>query len=404
MASSYIIDDFFGDQGTGLGAMPIYSPASSSTGPNQWDIEGGTCTGCSAQGAGFKVPIDPSQVHSGTWKSTTMDPGEPLTTLSVQFYGSSITMYCLLPPDLGPWTTSAMNLTFVLDGEQVGTYDRPSGTGDAWTYQGQVFKSDWLDGHLHTLVVALNAPTLYPPWNSSFIAFDNFLIGSSSQSTSGLASSQKLPASGSSSQSSYNSNSSFPSPSTASRALVPSGTKSPNQHSPTPVPPPHKVQTGPIAGAVAGVIIFVICLCTLLYWMRRQKPVASGKRQSVPLVTPFLVSPREVPAGLVSSPRVLEPGMFPTSVPSDSMHTQVGSGSLRSAAENERPPLPSSSQSHSLNTPIPPAQSHSTASREDEIRAEVNMHIRREILELRAQLEEMRVLREREAPPTYEDS
>ncbi|THG93610.1 hypothetical protein EW026_g7671 [Hermanssonia centrifuga] len=118
MASSYTIDDFYGDQGTGLGAMPVYSPASSSTGPNQWDIEGGTCTGCNAQGAGFKVPIDPSQVHSGTWKSTTMDVNEPLTTLSVQFRGSSITMYCLLPPDLGPYITSAMNLTFVLDGEQ----------------------------------------------------------------------------------------------------------------------------------------------------------------------------------------------------------------------------------------------------------------------------------------------
>ncbi len=81
-------------------------------------------------------------------------------------------MYCLLPPDLGPGITSAMNLTFVLDGEQVGTEDRPSGIGDMWMYQGQVFKSGWLDGHLHTLVVTLNAPT-----NSSFIAFDYFLIG-----------------------------------------------------------------------------------------------------------------------------------------------------------------------------------------------------------------------------------
>ena len=140
--TQYTIDDHFGDQRPGAsGGAPTFAPSGS-----QWDTPGGTCAGCIAN-SNLYPAIDVAQAHSGTWQSTTVSPDEVETTISVTFIGAlplamlrvrecahawcvgtSITVYCILPPDLGPFITSYMNLSFVLDGQQVGTFERIANT------------------------------------------------------------------------------------------------------------------------------------------------------------------------------------------------------------------------------------------------------------------------------------
>ena len=60
-------------------------------------------------------------------------------------------MYSLLPPGLG--FTTFMNVTFMLDNELVGTYQRPAIAATSWTYNASVFSSSQLAPGLHTLVV-----------------------------------------------------------------------------------------------------------------------------------------------------------------------------------------------------------------------------------------------------------
>lgn len=81
----YIIDDVFGDDRPGSpGTVPTYIPTT-----GNWDPVGGTCAQCTP-GAFFAVPLDASKVQSGTWHTTTMNPGEPVTTFSVTFTGTSL--------------------------------------------------------------------------------------------------------------------------------------------------------------------------------------------------------------------------------------------------------------------------------------------------------------------------
>ncbi|PSR72616.1 hypothetical protein PHLCEN_2v11500 [Hermanssonia centrifuga] len=297
MASNYTIDDFYGDQGTGLGKMPVYSPSHSpsSPDPDQWDVEGGTCAGCSAQGAGFRIPIDSSQVHSGTWKSTTMDPGEPLTTISVQFRGTyTVNESAPIPPDSATISSSAS----------------PGSSGSSG--------STWpLPVHITT----------------------------------------QLPTSS-------------------------SNPESPSQQSPTPSPPSHKDLAGPIAGAVVGTIVFIIILCALIccLWRRRHRQISvlGGRRHSALPAIPLPVTPLDVTARLVLD-QIKHRGPLHPSVPWNSMYT-VENETFGSATETQPP--------QSVMVPSSTSQSH-TGSQISFIR-----NIRREILELRAELDRVRASRE----------
>ena len=63
----YIIDDVYGDQRPGSGGTkPVYSPAK-----GQWDPSTGN-----------------GNCMNGTWHTVTVNPGEPMTTVSIAFTGS----------------------------------------------------------------------------------------------------------------------------------------------------------------------------------------------------------------------------------------------------------------------------------------------------------------------------
>ena len=79
---TYVFDDVFGDQRPGsTSPPPAYSPS-----VDQWDAPRGTCSGCSMS-TNIKIPVDTSQVMNGTWHTVTVNPGEPITNVTITFTG-----------------------------------------------------------------------------------------------------------------------------------------------------------------------------------------------------------------------------------------------------------------------------------------------------------------------------
>ena len=61
-----------------------------------------------------------------------------------------------------------MNLSFILDGQPVGVFERTT-QGDDWIYNSTVFDSNQLENKEHTFVVQPRADV-----DTSFVAFDYF--------------------------------------------------------------------------------------------------------------------------------------------------------------------------------------------------------------------------------------
>ena len=183
---SFVIDDVFGDERPDShGTVPQFLPIAD----GQWDGIGGTCDHACGAGADFLVPIDASKVQGGTWHTVSVNPREPETTISINFngmstvtlprrlirfvrLGTSISVYCLLPPYLGQHITTFMNVSFILDGIPVSsTYTRPTMTPDTqnWTYNASIYDSPQLANTEHAFIVQP-----LPGDNNSFLAFDYF--------------------------------------------------------------------------------------------------------------------------------------------------------------------------------------------------------------------------------------
>ena len=83
----YTIDDVYGDSRLGNGTnVPVYLPNDPSI--IQWDPVGGTCSYC-GNGARFNPPLDRTQIYDVTWHTVTMNPGEPVTTITATFTGKT---------------------------------------------------------------------------------------------------------------------------------------------------------------------------------------------------------------------------------------------------------------------------------------------------------------------------
>ena len=85
--------------------------------------------------------------------------------------GTSISAYCVLPPDQGVPFTSTTFLSFTLDGESVGAGFQWTGvTGGGWTYNHSVFSSNTLNNGEHTFTLS----AVPNGTQSSYLVFDYF--------------------------------------------------------------------------------------------------------------------------------------------------------------------------------------------------------------------------------------
>ncbi|EKM53887.1 uncharacterized protein PHACADRAFT_209731 [Phanerochaete carnosa HHB-10118-sp] len=219
---TYIFDDYFGDERPGVAtAVPTFLPA-----VNQWDPIGGTCASCTLS-TNLDTPINPTKAQNGTWHSVTVSPDEPETTITITFSGTAVTAYCILPPDLGPWITSYMNMSFILDDDTVGKFERTA-SGTDWTYNYPVFSTSNLENKQHTFVVQPRADV-----NTSYMVFDYFTYDfedPSPTSAPSISPSSPEPASPQTSSTSSSSSELLASPPSGSPS-TPSSDPSPNSSS-----------------------------------------------------------------------------------------------------------------------------------------------------------------------------
>ncbi|KAI0754136.1 hypothetical protein C8Q80DRAFT_1341245 [Daedaleopsis nitida] len=136
-ATNRTIDDQDGDSATG--AIPQYAP---STGWNK----GQQCTGCFVQ-------LDVNQVFHGTWMDGTVPrDGTDPWTITLNFVGTAIYVFNAVANSVTNARTD-QNMTFVLDGQNVGEFVHPATSSTEIDYRVQVFSRNGLTNGSHTLVI-----------------------------------------------------------------------------------------------------------------------------------------------------------------------------------------------------------------------------------------------------------
>ncbi|KZP05468.1 hypothetical protein FIBSPDRAFT_1004719, partial [Athelia psychrophila] len=145
------IGDQFGDSVTKV--MPVYSTITG------WS-QGAGCTGCHIQ-------LDPLNTFNGTWHDTTYNPilfPEP-PSVNITFNGTAVYAYCVVPNTVQEATTLT-NLTFLMDGQLVGTYEHIPMTSTNYQYNIPVYMNMSLSYQEHTPTIEAAGT------NTSVILFD----------------------------------------------------------------------------------------------------------------------------------------------------------------------------------------------------------------------------------------
>ena len=131
------IDDEEGDSVTGL--MPQYFP------PNGWNV-GATCAGC-------LVHLDPSQTFDGTWHDTTYSPKDlESPSITLRFNGTAVYVYNVLANTV-PLTDTLTNISFTLDGTEVGTFVHEPTASTEFDYDIPVYSNPEIPNMEHELVI-----------------------------------------------------------------------------------------------------------------------------------------------------------------------------------------------------------------------------------------------------------
>ncbi|KZP05462.1 hypothetical protein FIBSPDRAFT_877525 [Athelia psychrophila] len=145
------IDDQFGDSVTRL--MPNYSTITG------WS-QGADCTGC-------HISLNPGYTFNGTWHDTTYIPAVNPSPASVNitFNGTAVYAYCVLANAVQEAATYT-NLTFLMDGELVGTFEHIPTTSTAYQYNTSVYANTSLSYQEHILTIMATGT------NMSVILFD----------------------------------------------------------------------------------------------------------------------------------------------------------------------------------------------------------------------------------------
>ncbi|KAF7359115.1 hypothetical protein MSAN_01253000 [Mycena sanguinolenta] len=137
--SNRTIDDQFGDPVSGL--VPSYSPSSF------WK-EGASC------GSGCAVHPDPTLAFNHTWHDSSQFPNEAPVSVSLQFTGTAVWVFCIVPP-LTENVITSYNLNFTLDnGKQQGTFSYTPTSSSDFLFNVPVVSLPTLANTAHTLVIA----------------------------------------------------------------------------------------------------------------------------------------------------------------------------------------------------------------------------------------------------------
>ncbi|KAI3619958.1 hypothetical protein WG66_002906 [Moniliophthora roreri] len=141
------IDDEDGDSVTG--AKPTFLPAAG--GFWQGSKCDSSCGYPECQGCGLS--IDPKRAYKGTWRVATHRVGDPTDFVQIEFVGTEVGVFCIVPSPQGNITTQ-YELTFVLDKAADESVWSPDATTITETRYGErVFYKNNLDSKKHTLIV-----------------------------------------------------------------------------------------------------------------------------------------------------------------------------------------------------------------------------------------------------------
>ncbi|KAK7014142.1 hypothetical protein VNI00_019380 [Paramarasmius palmivorus] len=109
------IDDTFGDSVTG--AMPFYH--------GSWLSVSSNCPSCTGQ-----LKPDFTQLHNGTYHDTTRhENDEAIPEIDFSFIGTSFTVYCIVPNENRPTSTS-----FMVDGVQAPSFEYQPNSSSTFAY------------------------------------------------------------------------------------------------------------------------------------------------------------------------------------------------------------------------------------------------------------------------------
>ncbi|KAJ7253311.1 hypothetical protein B0H12DRAFT_593544 [Mycena haematopus] len=154
--SNRTIDDQFGDSVSGT--LPSYNPApfwkpvrypsSDLSLPDQSE-QGASCTTCAGS-----AHLDPALAFDHTWHDSSQFPAEAPVSVSLEFTGTAVWVFCIAPPIM-PGVITNYNLNFTLDdGAQQGTFSyTPTSNSDA-VYNIPVVSLPSLANTGHTLVIS----------------------------------------------------------------------------------------------------------------------------------------------------------------------------------------------------------------------------------------------------------
>lgn len=172
------VDDQLGDPTTDL--FPDYTP-NDGTWHNGSSHE--DCPTC------FINPsiLDLTQVYDGTWHDATYRPPGTPAMITVRFNGSAVYVFNILPNTL-PGTDTSANISFAIDGEDVGSFIRSPDPGTSILYNQLVYHNATLNDGPHALTMTAG--------NNSLILFDYLLYttqGNGTTSTSSAPTSKSTP-------------------------------------------------------------------------------------------------------------------------------------------------------------------------------------------------------------------
>ncbi|KAJ7885366.1 hypothetical protein B0H13DRAFT_1628309, partial [Mycena leptocephala] len=137
------IDDQFGDSVSGV--LPSYSPFP------VWNVGASCNTSCA-------VHPDPTLAFNHTWHDNSQFPAGPPVSLSLDFVGIAIDVFCIIPPLVTNNTALRYNLSFDLDdGTHRGTYTYTP-TSSEFEYNVSVVSLPSLPNKAHTLLISTNDP------------------------------------------------------------------------------------------------------------------------------------------------------------------------------------------------------------------------------------------------------